>query len=85
MGKLETWLEARTRFPGIADRLGRDPSMICRDINRNRYTDGEPPELNGYHALVAQEKYEERSAIHRKMILHIELKAAIKDRIQAGW
>lgn len=37
----------------IADRLGRDPSTIYYDINRNRYSDKEMPELNGYHALVA--------------------------------
>ena len=51
----------------------------------NRYTDDELPELNGYHALVAQDKYEQRRAIHRKMIIHPDLKAAIEDRLKAGW
>jgi IS30 family transposase len=41
--------------------------------------------LSGYHALVAQDKYEARRAIHRKMIVHPELKAAIEDRLKAGW
>lgn len=47
------WLEAKMPIFEIADRLGRDPSTIYRDIKRNRYTDKEIPELNGYHALVA--------------------------------
>ena len=83
--KLAKWLEARMPISEIADRLGRDPSTIYRDIKRNRYTDDELPELDGYHALVAQEKYEERRAIHRKMIVHPELKVAIEDRLKAGW
>lgn len=29
--------------------------------------------------------YEKRRAIHRKMIIHPELKAAIEDRLKAGW
>ena len=83
--KLAKWLEAKMPISEIADRLGRDPSTIYRDIKRNRYTDEELPELNGYHALVAQDRYEQRRAIHRKMIVHPELKAAIEDRLKAGW
>ena len=69
----------------IADRLARDPSTIYRDIKRNRYTDTELPELNGYCALNAQDMYEKRRAIHLKMIVHPELKEAIEDRLKAGW
>ena len=29
--------------------------------------------------------YEKRRAIHRKMIVHPELKAAVEDRLKAGW
>ena len=83
--KLAKWLEAKTPVSEIADRLGRDPSTIYRDIKRNRYTDEDLPELNGYHAVVAQDKYEERRAIHRKMIVHPKLKEAIEDRLKAGW
>jgi IS30 family transposase len=75
--KLAKWLEAKMPISEMADRLGRDPSTIYRDIKRNRFTDDELPELNGYHALVAQAKYEQRRAIHRKMIIHPDLKAAI--------
>lgn len=83
--KLAKWLEAKMPIPEIADRLGRHPSTIYRDIKRNRYTDTELPELNGYYALNAQDMYEKRRAIHRKMIAHPELKAAIEDRLKAGW
>ena len=83
--KLAKWLEAKMPISEIADRLGRDPSTIYRDIKRNRYTDNELLELNGYHALVAQDKYEQRRAIHRNMIIHPDLKAAIEDRLKAGW
>ncbi len=37
--KLAKWLEAKMPVAEIADRLGRDPSTIYRDIKRNRYTD----------------------------------------------
>ena len=83
--KLAKWLEAKMPISEIADRLGRDPSTIYRDIKRNRYTDNELLELNGYHALVAQDKYEQRRAIHRKMIIDPDLKAAIENRLKAGW
>lgn len=83
--KLAKWLEAKMPISEIADRLGRNPSTIYRDIKRNRYTDKEIPELDGYHALVAQDKYEARRAIHRKMIVYPELKEAIEDRLKAGW
>jgi IS30 family transposase len=65
--------------------LSRDASSIYRDIKRNRYTDKEIPDLNGYHALVAQDKYEQRRAIHRKMVVNPELKEAIEERLKAGW
>ncbi|MEC8196900.1 MAG: IS30 family transposase, partial [Pseudomonadota bacterium] len=83
--KLAKWLEAKMPIAEIADRLGRDPSTIYRDIKRNRYTDTELPELNGYYALNAQDMYEKRRAIHRKMIVYPELKEAIEDRLKAGW
>ena len=83
--KLAHWLEVKMPIAEIADRLGRDASTIYRDIKRNRYTDKEIPELNGYHAVVAQGMYQQRRAVHRKMVVHPELKVAIVDRLQAGW
>lgn len=83
--KLAKWREAKMPVPEIADRLGRAPSTIYRELKRNYYDDKELPELNGYYALSAQDMYERRRALHRKMIVHPELKAAIEDRLKAGW
>lgn len=83
--KIAKWLEAKMPISEIADHLCRDASTIYRDIKRNRYTDTELPELNGYYAVTAQDMYEKRRAIHRKMIVHPELKLAIEDRLKAGW
>ncbi|SEM29772.1 transposase, IS30 family [Roseovarius azorensis] len=83
--KLAKWREAKMPVPEIADRLGRAPSTIYRELKRNCYDDKELPELNGYYALNAQNMYEKRRALHRKMIMHPELKTAIEDRLKAGW
>lgn len=83
--KLAKWREAKMPVPEMADRLGRAPSTVYRELKRNYYHDKELPELNGYHALNAQDMYECRRAIHRKMIMHPELKAAVEDRLKAGW
>jgi len=72
--KLAKWLEAKMPVSEIVDRLGRAPCRIYRDIKRNRYIDDELPELNGYCALNAQDMYEKRRAILRKMVVHPELK-----------
>lgn len=83
--KIAKWREARMPISEIADRLGRDGSTVYRDLRRNYYDDKELPELNGYYALSAQDMYERRRAIHCKMIVHPDLKAAIEDRLKAGW
>jgi IS30 family transposase len=64
--KLSKWLEAKMPIAEIADRLGRDASTIYRDIKRNRYTDTELPELNGYHAVVAQGSVDGVDALSRR-------------------
>jgi IS30 family transposase len=83
--RIAKWLEAKMPIAEMADRLCRDASTIYRDIKRNRYKDSELPELDGYHAVAAQDMYERRRAIHRKMIVFPELKVAIEDRLKAGW
>ena len=79
------WRDAQMPIPEIADRLGRAPSTIYRELKRNVFDDTELPELNGYYAVNAQDMYERRRAIHRKMIVHPKLKVAIEDRLKAGW
>lgn len=71
--KIGKWCEANMPIPEIADRLGRAPSTIYRELKRNFFDDRELPELNGYYALTAQDMYEKRRVIHRKP----ELKAVI--------
>ena len=83
--KIDKWREAKIPVPEIVDRLGRAPSTINRKLKRNTYEDKELPEPNGYYCMTAQAKYEKRRAIHRKMIMHPDLKAAIEDRLKAGW
>ena len=68
--KLANWLDAKIPIKEIADNLQRAPSTIYREIRRNTYSDTEIPELNGYHAMNAQNKYEQRRAVHRKLIRH---------------
>ena len=83
--KLAKWLEAKISVKEIADNLCRAPSTIYREIRRNTYRDEEIPELNGYHAVVAQDRYEERRAVHRKLIRHPEIMAAVRSGFDAGW
>ncbi len=83
--KIAKWREAKMPVPEIADRLGRAPSTVYRELKRNFFDDKELPELNGYHAVAAQQMYEQRRALHRKMIVHPELKEAVEDRLKAGW
>jgi len=54
--KLAKLLEANIPVKEIADSLRRAPSTIYREIRRNFYHDEEPPQLNGYHAVNAQDR-----------------------------
>ena len=81
--KIDKWREAKMPIPEIADRLGRAPSTIYRELKRNYYEDKELPKLNSYYALTAQDVYECRRAIHRTIIVYPQLKAAIEDRLKA--
>ena len=83
--KIAQWLNAKMPIPEMADRLGRAPSTIYRELKRNYYDDEELPELNGYHAVNAQGMYERRRAVHRKLLVHPQVKAAVEDRLRAGW
>ncbi|MGD1882803.1 MAG: helix-turn-helix domain-containing protein, partial [Paracoccaceae bacterium] len=41
--KIDKWREAKMPVPEIADRLGRAPSTIYRELKRNTYDDSELP------------------------------------------
>jgi IS30 family transposase len=83
--KLAKWLEAKIPIKEIADNLRRAPSTIYREIRRNYYRDEEIPVLNGYHAVVAQDAYEDRRAVHRKLIRYPDIMAAVRRGFDAGW
>lgn len=83
--KIEKWLAAGLSQAEIADRLGRSPSTIHREIKKNYFTDFELPQLNGYYAMNAQDAYERRRAVHRKLIAYPDIKLAVEDRLKAGW
>ncbi|MEM9901199.1 MAG: IS30 family transposase, partial [Pseudomonadota bacterium] len=83
--KIAQWRDADMPVSEIEDRLGRAPSTIYRELKRNDFSDPELPKVKGYFAVAAQGMYERRRAIHRKMVKHQDLKAAIEDRLKAGW
>jgi transposase, IS30 family len=82
---LAKWLEAKIPVAEIAQNLSRAPCTIYREIKRNSHRDNELPQLDGYHAIAAQAMYERRRAIHRKLVVHAALKAAVEDRLKSGW
>ena len=69
----------------IALRLGRAQCTLYRELRRNRFSDDELPELDGYYGMNAQDMYARRRAIHRKLVKDATLKAAVLDRLEAGW
>lgn len=83
--QLAKWRGAKIPMKEIALRLGRAPSTLYREVRRNAFTDRELPQLNGYYAINAQETYEKRRAVHRKLVAHAGLKLAVVDRLKAGW
>ncbi len=54
------------------------PSTIYRELRRNFLEERMRPHLNGHHALVAQEVYEEGRALHRDLFRHSAKKTAVK-------
>lgn len=79
------WREAKMSVPEIAERLSRAPSTIYRELKRNTFLDVELPQYSGCFAMNAQNMYERRRAVHRKLVIHPELKAAVEDALKSGW
>lgn len=82
---IEDMLNAKVSVSKIAAEIGRHRSTVYRELKRNHFSDKELPELNGYYCVTAQNMYEQRRAIHRKLVAHPDLKATIEDRPKAGW
>lgn len=83
--KIAYWRYAKTPVSEIAKHLGRDPSTIYREIKRNSVRFDDQPELNDDHALCAQDKYEGRRAIHRKLIIYPKNMATVRSGFDTGW
>jgi hypothetical protein len=81
--KIAKWREGKMPVPEIADRLSRALSTIYRELKRNTYRDAELPQYSGYYAVTAQDKYERRRGVHRKLVAHPEVKAAVEDALKA--
>jgi len=83
--KLAAWRDAKMPVAEIALRLGRSPSTLYRELRRNWFVDDEIPWLTGYHGVTAQRMSDARRAVHRKLVRHPQVKAAVVDRLKAGW
>jgi transposase, IS30 family len=81
----EDMLIAKASITRIAGRLSRHRSTIYREIGRNRFDDGDLPELSGYYGVLAQNKAAERRRRQRKLVRMPGLLAAVVDRLKTGW
>ena len=69
----------------IAAQLGRHRSSIHREIRRNTWHDIEVPMASGYWHMTAQQLADARRARQCKLIRHMDLRAAVIDRLKVGW
>ena len=77
-------VEARTPVGEIAERLGRHPSTIHRELGRNRFRDGDRG-FCGYFPLNAQDLARRRRQRRRKLAADEGLRAHVTERLKAGW
>src|SRR3954447_18523103 len=76
-------VEARTPAGEIAQRLGRHPSTIHRELSRNRFRDGDRG-FCGYFPLNAQDLARPRRARRRELAADEGLRAHVTERLEAG-
>src|SRR5690348_15664730 len=77
-------VEARRPIGEIAERLGRHPSTIYRELGRNRFRDGDRG-FCGYFPLNAQDLARRRRQRRRKLAADEGLRAHVTERLKAGW
>jgi transposase, IS30 family len=77
-------VEARTPVGEIAQRLGRHPSTIYRELGRNRFRDGDRG-FCGYFPLTAQDLARQRRQRRRKLAADDTLRKQVVERLRAGW
>src|SRR5256885_12245718 len=74
-------VEARTPVGEIAQRLGRHPPTIHRELGRNRFRDGDRGSC-GYFPLTAQDLARRRRQRRRKMAADEGLRAHVTQRLE---
>jgi IS30 family transposase len=77
-------IEARTPVGAIAERLGRHPSTVYRELGRNRFHDGDRG-FCGYFPLNAQDLACRRRQRRRKLAMDDGLRERVVERLEAGW
>src|SRR3954447_13075214 len=77
-------MEARRPIGEIAERLGRHPSTIYRELGRNRFRDGDRG-FCGYFPLNAQDLARRRRQRRRKLAADGALRAHGVGRLRDGW
>ena len=77
-------VEARRPVGEIAERLGRHPSTIHRELGRNRFRDGDRG-FCGYFPLNAQDLARRRRQRRRKLAADPALREHVVERLEAGW
>jgi IS30 family transposase len=75
----------KTSISEIARITGRHRSTIYRELCRNRFTDRDVPDINGYYCVAAHELASRRRQRQCKLIRFNELRDAVVDRLKAGW
>ncbi len=83
--KIERWHAAKIRVDVIAEKLGRHRSTIFRELKRNKFTDPQMRQLDGYYCLTANNSAQQRRYRMRKLVRYHKLRQAIVDRIKHGW
>lgn len=82
---IEDMLNAKMPVSKIAAEIGRHRSTVHREIKRNRYFDGELPELNGYYGMNAQRAAVNRRARRRKLVRFADLRRHVIEQLVGGW
>src|SRR5690242_2624367 len=77
-------VEARTSVGEIAQRLGRHPSTVYRELGRDRFRDGDRG-FCGYFPLNAQDLARRRRQRRRKLVMNDGLRAHVTERLKLGW
>lgn len=82
--QIESLLRQHWKLRDIAGKLGRDHSVISREVSRNT---GQHPDYFPYTAVVAQQATERRARLtnKRKLDKNPKLKDWVGSRLKAGW